>query len=125
MAITLAITGGTMKIAGFKSEDVFISANNGIFTKNLDDEYILFDSLFNRLIPIGAGANVNGGITDAALEGLLTGFFSNRLKTVNYTAIQASALTAEDGYLIYVTSTDATFTSVGFWGYENGVWVKL
>ena len=41
------------------------------------------------------------------------------------TAAQASAITAVDGLVLYVTSTDATFTSVGFWGYENGAWVKL
>lgn len=46
-------------------------------------------------------------------------------KIKKYTASAASALTASDGLLIYVTSTDATFTSVGFWGYENGAWVKM
>ena len=41
------------------------------------------------------------------------------------TATQASALTAEDGQIVYVSTTDATFVSIGFWGRENGVWVKL
>lgn len=41
------------------------------------------------------------------------------------TAAQAAAITAENGMMLYVTSTDATFTSVGFWGYENGAWTKL
>ena len=41
------------------------------------------------------------------------------------TATQASAITASDGMMLYVTSTNATFTAVGFWGYENGAWVKL
>lgn len=41
------------------------------------------------------------------------------------TATAASALTPEDGMFFYVTSTDATFTSIGFWGRENGAWVKL
>ena len=34
-------------------------------------------------------------------------------------------LTPEDGAIVYVTNTDATFTSVGYWGYENGTWKKL
>jgi len=42
-----------------------------------------------------------------------------------YSATNASALTAQDGWIIYVTSTNGTFTSVGFWGRENGTWVKL
>jgi lysophospholipase L1-like esterase len=46
-------------------------------------------------------------------------------KAGQFTAAQATALTPADADFIYVTSTDATFTSVGFWGYENGAWVKL
>lgn len=41
------------------------------------------------------------------------------------TSTQGSALTAVNGGVIYVTDTNGTFTSVGFWGYENGAWVKL
>lgn len=41
------------------------------------------------------------------------------------TAAQAGAITAVNGMMLYVTSTDATFTSVGFWGYEGGAWTKL
>lgn len=41
------------------------------------------------------------------------------------TATQGSAITGVDGLMIYVTSTNGTFTSVGFWGYENGAWIKL
>lgn len=41
------------------------------------------------------------------------------------TAEQASAITAADGLILYVIDTDATFTSVGLWCYEAGVWVKL
>lgn len=46
-------------------------------------------------------------------------------RLARYTAIEASALTPVDADLIYVTSTDATFTSVGVWAYENGTWIKL
>ena len=45
--------------------------------------------------------------------------------TAQYTATAASALTAVNGMIIYVTSTNATFTSIGNWARENGVWVKL
>lgn len=42
------------------------------------------------------------------------------------TATQAGAIVSTpNGLVVYVTSTDATFTSVGFWGYEAGAWVKL
>jgi len=41
------------------------------------------------------------------------------------TAAQASAITALNGLMLYVTDTNGTFTSVGFWGYEAGAWTKL
>lgn len=41
------------------------------------------------------------------------------------TATEASALTPSNGWMVYVTDTDLTFLTVGFWGYENGSWVKL
>lgn len=41
------------------------------------------------------------------------------------TAAAASLLPLTDGYLIYVTTINGTFLSVGFWGVENSVWVKL
>ena len=41
------------------------------------------------------------------------------------TATQGSAITGVDGLVIYVTNTNGTFTSVGFWGYEASAWVKL
>ena len=41
------------------------------------------------------------------------------------TAVQASAITPADGMVLYVSSTNGTFTVVGFWGYENSVWTKL
>lgn len=41
------------------------------------------------------------------------------------TAVSASALPVTDGYFIYVTTTNGTFTSVGFWGAQAAAWVKL
>lgn len=41
------------------------------------------------------------------------------------TATQASAITPSEGLMVCVSNTDATFTSIGFWGYENGAWAKL
>ena len=44
---------------------------------------------------------------------------------VPMSAADASSITPYDGMMVYVNTTDVTFTSVGFWGYENGAWVKL
>lgn len=40
-------------------------------------------------------------------------------------ATTASAYTPEDGMMIYVNSTNGTFTQVGFWGYVNGTWTAM
>lgn len=42
-----------------------------------------------------------------------------------HNAVVASTFNLVNGTMIYVTSTNGTFTSVGFWGVENGAWVKL
>lgn len=41
------------------------------------------------------------------------------------TATQASAITPVEGLILFVSSTDGTFTSIGLWDYENGAWHKM
>jgi hypothetical protein len=41
------------------------------------------------------------------------------------TAAVANSTPSEDGTLVYITVTDATFTQIGFWAKENGAWKKL
>lgn len=65
--------------------------------------------------------NVNSVLTISALDNTDRAHLYFKPKT----AAQASGITASDGMITYVNSTDATFTTVGFWGYENGAWVKL
>jgi len=50
---------------------------------------------------------------------------SSRNKGIlKFTAVQATALNAFDSMVIYVTTTDVTFTVIGFWMYEGGTWNK-
>ncbi len=44
---------------------------------------------------------------------------------VPITATAASAITPVEGMMLFVSSTDATFITIGFWGYQNGLWVKM
>lgn len=41
------------------------------------------------------------------------------------TATAASAITPSEGMMVMVSNTNGTFTSIGFWAYENGAWNKL
>jgi hypothetical protein len=47
------------------------------------------------------------------------------LKFTPMTATAASAITPAEGMLLFVSNTDATFTSVGLWSYQNGAWKAL
>lgn len=41
------------------------------------------------------------------------------------TAAQASAITPANGMMLYVTDTNGTFTTAGFWKYEEGAWATF
>lgn len=69
-------------------------------------------------VNISGGSNVNA--TSAAVTANGGAFLA-----VPMSATSASALTATDGMIVYVNTTNGTFTSVGFWGREAGAWVKL
>lgn len=46
-----------------------------------------------------------------------------QMRTITATA--ASAITPTDGMILFVSSTNGTFTSIGFWAYEDETWNKL
>jgi hypothetical protein len=68
---------------------------------------------------------VNSGASEDIATALLNLVGVGAMMFPRLTAVQAGTLPLLDGFMIYVTSTDATFTSVGFWGVENGGWIKL
>lgn len=41
------------------------------------------------------------------------------------TAVALNAITPVNGLIVYAIETTATFTSLGFWYYEEGSWIKL
>jgi len=51
--------------------------------------------------------------------------YTNSILIENVSAATASGLSVNNGRIVYVNTTDATFTSVGFWGVVNGSWEKL
>lgn len=75
--------------------------------------------------PVGSGVGFQTTFTDTMVFNRVRVVCNRLLGLGKFTATEASALTPEDADLIYVTDTDATFTSVGVWAYENGSWIKL
>lgn len=69
------------------------------------------------------GIGTNAPVASAKLEITSTtmGFLPPRM-----TATQASAISSPaQGLMLFVTDTDATFLSIGWWGYNGSAWEKL
>jgi hypothetical protein len=106
-------TGGSIKRTGSSATIPYVyqqqDANTGVGSPGSDQLSLIAGGV--NILEIGAG--------EAQLSDQVV------FKAGTFTATQASALTPADADFIYVTDTDGTFTSIGFWGYENGSWVKL
>jgi len=77
-------------------------------------------------IEIAKKVEINDGAIENDLNAALNVASTTKyFKPPRMTAAQSSAITKSDGAMLYVTTTDVTFTSIGFWGCENNVWVKL
>ncbi len=74
---------------------------------------------FRYSVAIGANEAVASAVLD--LQSTTKGFLPPRM-----TATQASAISSpEEGLMIYVTNTNGTFTSKGWWGWSGAAWEKL
>ena len=77
-----------------------------------------------QFLTMGKLVEINDGVPQALGECALN-VVNGTFITHRVTAATASLYALNNGTLIYLTTTNGTFTSVGFWGCENGVWVKL
>lgn len=68
---------------------------------------------------------IGNGVDSSNRSDAFTVYKNAIQKQGGITAANASAMTPENGMTAYLIDTDATFTSVGFWGYENGSWKKF
>lgn len=68
---------------------------------------------------------IGNGTADNSRSNALVLYKNAVLKQGGITAAAASALTPTGGEIAYVTTTNGTFTQVGFWGFQNSTWTKL
>jgi len=119
-SFTTVANRNTLFVESGEANGIAVSATNA-------SGYIKFLQNSTESMRVHSNGNVGIGTVapsaNAKLE--ITTTTSAPIKLTPMTAAQASALTAEDGQIVYVSTTDATFVSIGFWGRENGVWVKL
>lgn len=130
-----------------------VGSGNGIFVKNstnckfshntiknfTDGVDITTSGDNNRFFNNEISGCVNGFRIEASITGTLLDENDVHTNTTDYadfgasqyvidvpvTAIEASALSVANGSRVHVSTTDATFTSLGYWAYEAGVWIKL
>ena len=115
-----SFAGSTGLVSG--SRNVFLGYSAG--RRETGSDKFMVD---NRVRSDEATSRVN-----SIIYGEMASSISSQRLTINgktrlqpMSAADAAVLTALDGDMVYVNTTDATFTAVGFWGYENGAWVKL
>ncbi len=119
---TVAIGYASGYFATTSQFSIFLGANSGRYESN-NRRFIVTTNSGTDQATHQAAALAYGKM-DATTANQWLGI-GGILKMRNYTAVEASSLTPADGDFVYVNSTDGTFTSVGFWGYENSAWVKL
>jgi len=79
----------------------------------------------NGILKIAANTGQAGGYAAFTPNYVLTIKPTNAINLSPIKATEASAITPAEGDMVFVSTTDATFTSIGFWGYQHGAWTKL
>ncbi|MER0442764.1 hypothetical protein [Emticicia sp. W12TSBA100-4] len=86
------------------------------------------------LMPDGTGITTLRNNCVYIVEGNSTGFSNYRVVSIlsdnilptRLTATQASSIASpEEGLILYVTNTNATFPSKGWWGFDGSTWKQL
>lgn len=83
------------------------------------------NTLYSNGTDIVDNSTTTQTIDDSAEALFRTKSTTKGIVLIPMTAVQASAITPVEGLLLFVSDTDATFLSVGYWAYESGTWNKL
>ncbi len=78
----------------------------------------------NGIFKIAANTGQAGGYAAFTPNYVLSVKPTTCINLTPITATAASAITAAEGDLLFVSDTNGTFTSIGLWCYENGAWSK-
>lgn len=109
-------TGGKNTIIGANT-DIGNVSNHIALSDGDGSVRLLIDNTGNA----GIGTTTPAASAQLDITSTTKGFLPPRM-----TATQASAITSPaEGLLIYVTTTNGTFTSKGWWGYNGTAWEKL
>ncbi len=102
------------------ADKLMFAAQAGLSSSSvITPNYLL--TLYGTNSNVGIGTTTPVASAKLEVSSTTSGFLPPRM-----TATQASAIsTPAQGLLLFVTDTDGTFTSVGWWGYNGATWEKL
>ena len=110
-ANTIVSSGGTMNFTG----------NTGLAGSFASYTPTNIMSIYGTNTNVGIGTVTPVASAALELSSTTKGFLPPRM-----TATQASAISSPaQGLMLFVTDTNGTFTSVGWWGYNGSAWEKL
>lgn len=120
---TPSINIGTGKIYSASNDQFYNTISDHLFAIN-GTSFARFNGSttqwINGAIHLGSNTTANSSSV-VEITSTTKGFLPPRM-----TAAQGSAISSPaEGLLIYVTDTDATFTSKGWWGWSGAGWEKL
>ena len=100
---------------------------NGDFNASSYRGETTFSNVINSasgILKFSANTGQSGGFAAFTPNYVLTIKPTTCINLTPITATAASAITAAEGDLLFVSDTNGTFTSIGLWCYENGAWSK-
>ena len=110
----LITTGSNNIVIGYNINPISTTGNNQL---NIGD--LIHGDLSNQSINIGTNTIDASAILSASST--TKGFLPPRMTSTQATAISSPA----EGLLVYVTDTNGTFTTKGWWGYNGAAWQQL
>jgi hypothetical protein len=111
------------------NNSLITSSGHSIFNQSQTsgaDFTIMTSGNSNMFYVSSTNNNIGIGTASPNTETVLDIFSTTKAMMIpRLTAAVASALTPTEGMMCYVTTTDSTFTSKGFYGYTDFSWIKL
>lgn len=133
------LDGGSLSINRNPSTGVFTNTGKAAAQLSIsggvgESAFLFFTTTANNAVPLermritGAGNILIGTATSNPRARVLINSTNQGFMPPKMTAAQASAIAVvagDEGLMLYVTDTNATFTSKGWWGWSGTVWEKL
>jgi len=116
-------------VEGGNNISIMTTQGTAVFNENnsTTSDFIIKSNANNSLFHLSSNTNSIGiGTSSPNSDSILDIWSTDKAMMIpRLTATAASSLTPLEGMMCYVSTTNGTFTSRGFWGYIDSGWTKL